>query len=603
MNYATMRPEQEIKSHDAPHQPSGKRVPVAENSIAANAGSTGADKVKFKVRLDQLGHMMIECWRGDERVETGLRGLPSLVNSGLMRKPKRIHVDPLQRAIEIDHFRIECDELGVQQLEGVLNSRYAPVVRPEDINLIEIKENAASSTGFDIKFVENCAGARVEIKGHLCQENLDLLQDASRCDLLQPGIVMRLSPPNLLIRRRNSSGMEERIPGLPDIQYRRVTPVQLQRILNHPQVHRKGNSSGITKTSTEHDRPAKIREMLLTKNPQNCLHLWLECFTEREGEVEGMAFTHHNVAELQHRGAFRDDLDVTLSFDHSKFSILNKRTNREQTIAVDLESSEADLAKASRILTAALKSPSRNAGRDGRSDRAAAVNPAKLLPEVPAPATAAAPLPATADRASTLESQMPPQPQCHVDPRISRVFQEADPQRINVEIFQGLAQRLGLPIQDVRLSLERVFENRRFEALSYHHAEISSVMELRSAEFYGFYLSHINENKILLVYGCKGRHIEFGSENCTLQASIAAEPCVFKDGGALLGLAQNRNNAFVFIVSTAFKYWVKAREKLYEDAQASFATVEDIAREPEKYSLIWPVLSAGQFDLVRANPG
>src|SRR5439155_1766335 len=82
-------------------------------------------------------------------------------------------------------------------------------------------------TGFDIHFVTFRVGARFDVKGHLNQEQLEILQNPAKCDLLQHGVVLRLSPPHLLVRRKRPDGGEERIPEMPDIDYLRVTWRQL----------------------------------------------------------------------------------------------------------------------------------------------------------------------------------------------------------------------------------------------------------------------------------------------------------------------------------------------------------------------------------------
>src|SRR6266571_2628384 len=53
------------------------------------------------VTLDHLGHLMIGCVQGAERMETGLRGLSTIIQNGAMLKPASLHVDPLQRGVEI----------------------------------------------------------------------------------------------------------------------------------------------------------------------------------------------------------------------------------------------------------------------------------------------------------------------------------------------------------------------------------------------------------------------------------------------------------------------------------------------------------------------
>jgi hypothetical protein len=348
--------EHEInKSHIAPipHKPpspSGLASPVAPQVTA------DAARAHFKVKLDHLGHLMIECARGAERVETGLRGLPQLVVNGLMLKPKALHVDPLQRAVELDGVRFECNEAGAHALQETLNARYASVLKAGDEHAIDVKENMASPTRFDIAFVTVHAGVRHEVRGHLSQEKLDLLQDPARSDLLWPGILLRLSPPFLLIRQRRPDGGEECIAEVPDIEYLRATAARLQQVFNHPRVRRSAGGAASHPAALS-EAAAGFSELRVVRNPKNPLLLWLECHAAKGGPAEGKAFTHHNVADLQHRGMFAPPLDVSLSLDHRRLSILNTQTRQEEALVVDAESGDEVLARASRMLTAALKPP------------------------------------------------------------------------------------------------------------------------------------------------------------------------------------------------------------------------------------------------------
>ncbi len=343
--------EFQINKHHPPsiaHKP--PVIPLQmEESVDAHSG-----KVLFQVKLDHLGHMMIGCKRGHERAETGLRGLPALAQRGFMIKPQTVHVDPLQRSIELDGMRFECSATGAQQLEKVLNERYAPALRHGDATRIGIRDNAGSATGFDIEFVTTQGGARLLMKGHLTQERLNILQDQQRCDMLQPGIILRLSPPNLLIRHRLPDGGEEPIPDLPDVHYMRVEAVQLEAILNDPRVRR--SRAGEEQAATQ--RPAQpiggLDQIRVVHNPQNRLFLWLECH-HAGGKQEGKAFTHHNVMELQHRRVFQDHLGVSLSIDNHRLSVLDQRTHEEQVVALSSDSGELELARAAELLTAALK--------------------------------------------------------------------------------------------------------------------------------------------------------------------------------------------------------------------------------------------------------
>jgi hypothetical protein len=343
--------ELQINKHHPPsiaHKPPVIPVRLAELESAESA------KVHFRVKLDHLGHLMVECTRGQERAETGLRGLPTLVQSGFMIKPKTVHLDPLQRAIELDGVRFECNAAGARQLEDALNQRYAPTLKPDDATQIIVRENAASATGFDIDFVSIHAGVRAHVKGHLTQEKLNILQDPQHCEMLQPGVILRLSPPNLLIRRRRPDGGEEPVPGLPDVSYLRAEAGQLQQILNHPLVRRSKElepSASSAWTAQAVDGIARIR---VTHNPQTRLFLWLEC-EHLGGKREGKAFTHHNVAEMMHHGLFQEQVDISLSIDNHRLSVLDLQTREERVVMLSSQSNEAELARAGDLLTAALK--------------------------------------------------------------------------------------------------------------------------------------------------------------------------------------------------------------------------------------------------------
>lgn len=131
---------------------------VAQKSGPARAASQPVvarllpGKPRFRVKLDHWGHLVIDWGEGIDREETGLRGLSTLIANGLIRKPGTFHVDPLQRGIEIDGVNYDCSEAGAKRLEAALNSRYAAPRRTDKAVAVEIKENHAASTGFDIHF-------------------------------------------------------------------------------------------------------------------------------------------------------------------------------------------------------------------------------------------------------------------------------------------------------------------------------------------------------------------------------------------------------------------------------------------------------------------
>jgi hypothetical protein len=249
LNGETFRPGDPESAQALEEQINRRHVtsaPAKPRSSQTTADSRPAsNRVEFQVRLDPLGHLLVSARRGSEKVETGARGLEHLITDGWMARPKHLHLDPLQRYLEIDDSRFECTTEGAAQIAALLNERYSPAAGAVSSAAIEIRENAAAATGFDIHFWIVRAGTRFEIKGHLGQDKLDILQDHDRCDLLDPRVILRLSPPFLYLRRRRPDGGEESISGLPDIKYRSITAGELQRILNNPLIRRDGGGAEV----------------------------------------------------------------------------------------------------------------------------------------------------------------------------------------------------------------------------------------------------------------------------------------------------------------------------------------------------------------------
>jgi hypothetical protein len=588
--------EHEIGKH---HEASVAHVVApASKPTQLVATPAGPAEARFRVKLDRLGHILIEWGQGVDREETGLRGLATLIANGLIRKPARYHVDALQRGIEIDDVWFACSETGVKSLEEALNTRYAVTAKTDKAVTIEIKENHAASTGFDIHFTSIRAGSPFEVKGHLTQENLDILQDQRKCDLIQPEIHLLLSPPYLLFRRHRPDLGEERIAELPDVNLLRTNAAQLQHILNHPLIRRSGDGRPL---HTVGGRPEEIAEIRVVRNPANPALLWLECVTPTGQTIGVRAFTHHNITDFQHGGVFLAHLDVHLSLDHQHLGILNRLTKEEEVISLDTRSSEEDLCRASSMLTKALKppvfaklsstgeEPSGSSSVPGggltasaeletteRSFRAARPEEALVIEQ------------RTQGLASKAVGTIASGPQLDL---ITSLFREKDALRINVEVFRRLSVWLGITPQEYRLSLPRVFEDRHFEVLNFEQLEIQSLMDLRGEDFYGFYLSHISAQKIVLVYACNGTHIEWGPDKCVLQPTARSEVEEYRDS-ALLGMAQDHKDQFVFIVQPLFKKWIVPREQPYTVENLRFSTVGDIAAAPGDFRLIWPESSA-----------
>jgi hypothetical protein len=588
--------EHQINKH---HVATAIHKPVATATPHPTGTQTSSGKPQFLVKLDHWGHMVIEWGHGLDREETGLRGLTTLIANGLIRKPKTFHVDPLQRGIEIDGIKYDCSEEGAKRLEVALNTRYAITRRTDKALAVEIKENHAASTGFDMHFTIHRAGVPLEIRGHLSQENLDILQDPAKCEILRPDIHLLLTPPNLLFRRRRPDMGEEKIPDVPDVNILHCSAAQLQEALNHPMIRRSTGSAAAAAARRVSSESERIVELRIVKNPAEKAFLWLECVSAM-GEVKGpKAFTHHNVTDLQQNGLFLPHLEVHLSLDHRRLSIQNRQTKQEEVITLDTKSSDEDLRKAGRLLTKALKptEPQATVAREPveavHAPAAETPAPAEEIEEEMPVATPPVQTAATGQPPKATPSQPPAAPppaaeaKPKLDPAITALFNETDAVRINVESFRRLVEWLEFTPQEIHLSLPFVFENRRFEILSFENQKINDLTQLRGIEFYGFYLSHISEKKIVLVYACNGMHIEWGPDKCVLQPTAASEATEYK-GSALLGLAQDQQDGFVFIVQPAFKQWIEPREKPYVEESVHFLTVADIAKAPAEYKFIWP---------------
>lgn len=565
-----------------------------------------SDRVTFKVRLDPLGHLLVSAARGADRVETGLRGLGHLSVDGWMSRPAKLHVDPLQRYVEIDEVRFDCTPEGAVKLEAALNARYAPAPGAVDKVAIEIRENPAAATGFDIHFWTVRAGTRFEIKGHLSQDKLDILQDHDKCDLLQPGIILRLSPPYLYIRRRRPDGGEERVSAFPDVKYRAISAPELQRLLNHPLIRQRTASAAEPEAATGH-LPSDLARIEVTRHPSNSRQLWLELI-RLEGSILTRVLTHHNFSDLVQQGIFRPDWELHLGIDQGELRVRPGETAPWESLRLEVSSPDDDLRRAGDLLTRALKEPvpatptpkepkpSSTLVPPAESQPPAALPPRIDAPPRPMPsATVAMPSPPPGPKASPPAAEVPrpdfanPPPAAPAAPAAPADdgFAEVDPHHAHESVFRQLIARFGIPVQDLLLDLPRVFTNRRFEVLDFTGAEIESVLQLRSDRFYGFYLTHLGADRVDLVYACRGTHIEWGTDKCVLQPTVGSESHEFR-GAALRGLAQDANQHFVFLVDPRYREWVKPHEKACAEALAHFLTVDEWRAKAADYPLLWP---------------
>lgn len=527
-----------------------------------------------------MGTLLIHCHAGSEVTEIGVRGLNTLVHSGLMSAPREIHFDPLHRYVDIDGSRFPCDTEGAQRLESVLNEQYAQEIT-EGPTAIKVRENAGSRTGFDMQYVTERQGVQRELNVHLVPEEIDILQDPSRCDLIKPDVILRLNPPYLSVRRRLPDGHEIPIPELPDIEYRSATPASLQRMLNHPAVARRGaDDPGAAPAQTK----LRFREIHVVRHEHDKTLLWLECHPAGGGETVLRALTHQNVANLQHDEVFLEHFDIIVSLDNSRIGVRDRKTGVEQNVVLNVSSPDADLERASQILTASLRPGT------GTADFAAnPTSPPPASPTMPAPTHSAAkpsPMPRPQER-DPVPVRPAPESEPLIPAEIARLFSETDPGRINQSSFDALVASVGMTVKDMCLSLPRVFDQRRFQILSFEEMVVQNVMDLRGGDFYGFYLTELPGHGVDLVYACRGIHIEWGVDKCFLQPALRAESIEYS-GHALRGLAQVRGNGFLFIVEPDYKEWVKPHEPACALANAKFATVREFAEMRDLCTPIWP---------------
>lgn len=578
-----------------------KPKPVAtRKSPAARSG-----RVEYRVHLDPLGHLLITATRGAESTETGLRGLTHLAAEGWLRRPGQFHLDPLQRYVEIDGERFECNQAGAEALGALLNSRYVPPVSAASGQAIEVRENAASSTGFDIHFWIHRAGTRFEIKGHLSQDKLDILQDHDRCDLIQPGVILRLSPPFLYLRRRRPDGIEEPLPGLPDVKYRGMPAADLQRILNHPLIRKQGAPATTGEESSDEGLPSDIAEIRVTRHAADHRQLWLDLVRLNGGQLT-RALTRHNLDELAGQGLFRPGEAVSMSIDNLELHVQSESSGAHERLRLDATTADDELQRAGHLLTAALRKPTPVARTVNapESDSEVAIPPPTPPPPLssPPPRSTQPPSPSIPVAEAARRPSPPPPPpkpspssppsdrgeEDDLDDATRARFADTDPQHVSIGVFEQLAHRVGWPVQDLLLSLPRVFSDRRFQVLPFGDGEVRSVLELRSETFYGFYLTHLGPANIDLVYACRGTHIEWGLTKCVLQPGVGAESVEFR-GPALRGLAQDARNDFVFLVTPKYLAWVQPYAKACAEACAHFLTVGEWARRRTEFPLIWPV--------------
>jgi hypothetical protein len=223
---------------------------------------------RFEVELDKRGQVHVRCMQGKEVLASiGLNapGFQSLVSQGLMRKPHALKVGALHDWVELDGvlYSFEKGNNESSRLAQALNETYAPTSSVGQGKDIVIYENAASSTGFDIQFPATTAGVVEHRRRPLNEESLELLQDAAKCALLQPGLILKLARPSFIFKQKTPDGGERYLDKAPEnlvhivdddghektidlsqpVNYLHLGAVELTAVFNHPAINRHGKAS------------------------------------------------------------------------------------------------------------------------------------------------------------------------------------------------------------------------------------------------------------------------------------------------------------------------------------------------------------------------
>lgn len=233
------------------------------SSLTSSAERARHEPLRFRVELDKRGQVHIHCSQGAETVGSvglSVAGINGLATQGLMRKPRALEVGALHDWVELDGelCSFEHGNNDSVKLERLLNERYRPLGEGGRGKDILIFANAASPTGFDIQFPVTVGGVQENRRRTLNDAAIELLQEPVRCGLLQPGLILKISPPTLIIKRKTSDGGEAYLEKRPEhtvvlsgddggerlvnlsqpVNYTRLGVVELSAVLNHPVINR-----------------------------------------------------------------------------------------------------------------------------------------------------------------------------------------------------------------------------------------------------------------------------------------------------------------------------------------------------------------------------
>ncbi|HOX55784.1 MAG TPA: hypothetical protein P5205_09180 [Candidatus Paceibacterota bacterium] len=238
---------------------------------------------RFRVEIDKEGRVHIHCLQGKETLATiglNLPGLNSLINQGLMHKPHALQVGALHDWVELDgeFFSFEKGNNDSAKLEKVLNERYVSTAALGQGKEVVVFSNVASPTGFDIQFAAKVGGVIERRRWPLNEESLTLLQSPDKCGLLPRHLVIKLSPPSLIFKRRTPDGGERYLDEGPEhtlkvvgdngeerfidlsqpVNYLRLTAVQLTAVFNHPAINLHGGISPQASGASQSPSPAQV---------------------------------------------------------------------------------------------------------------------------------------------------------------------------------------------------------------------------------------------------------------------------------------------------------------------------------------------------------
>jgi hypothetical protein len=223
---------------------------------------------RFRVEVDREGQVHIHCVQGKDTLASiglNLPGFISLVNEGLMHKPHTMKVGALHDWLELDGecFSFEPGNNDAGKLEKALNDRYLSSASLGQGKDVVVLTNAASSTGFDIQFAAKAGGVTDIRRRPLNEETLELLQSPERCGLLPKDLVIKLSRPNLIFKRKTPDGGERYLEDGPGsfvnvvgdrgettlvdltkpVNYLRLSAVELTAVFNHPTINQHGQAA------------------------------------------------------------------------------------------------------------------------------------------------------------------------------------------------------------------------------------------------------------------------------------------------------------------------------------------------------------------------